>query len=45
MKASYEALKAAGVNIALDYQEFAPTFALFQVSDPDGNLIEFAGQP
>jgi catechol 2,3-dioxygenase-like lactoylglutathione lyase family enzyme len=45
VKSSYEALKAAGVTIAVDYQEFAPTFAFFQIADPDGNLIEFAGEP
>lgn len=45
IKDSYEALKAAGVSISAEYQEFAPTFAFFRISDPDGNLIEFAGKP
>jgi hypothetical protein len=45
VKGSYEALKAAGVPIRAEYQEFAPTFAFFRIADPDGNLIEFAGSP
>ena len=45
VKGSYGALKAAGVTISADYQEFAPTFAFFVIGDPDGNLIEFAGAP
>jgi catechol 2,3-dioxygenase-like lactoylglutathione lyase family enzyme len=45
VKASYEALKAAGVRIVSPYSEFAPTFAMFRIADPDGNLIEFAGKP
>jgi len=45
VKQSYETLKAAGVRIVEDYQEFAPTFALFKMTDPDGNLIEIAGRP
>lgn len=45
VKESYRALKAAGVAIAAEYTEFGPEFALFRISDPDGNLIEFAGTP
>jgi catechol 2,3-dioxygenase-like lactoylglutathione lyase family enzyme len=45
VKGAYRALKAAGVPISVEYQEFAPTFAFFRISDPDGNLIEFAGKP
>ena len=45
VRASFEALEAAGVPIALGYQELGPGFAFFRASDPDGNLIEFAGQP
>jgi len=45
VKGSYEALKAAGVAISGEYREFAPTYAFFRISDPDGNLIEFAGTP
>ncbi len=45
VKASFEALKAAGVQICSAYQLFGPTFAFFRIVDPDGNLIEFAGKP
>ena len=45
VKSSYDALKKAGVEMTVEYQEFGPTFALFQIADPDGNLIEFAGTP
>jgi lactoylglutathione lyase len=45
VKESYAALKSADVTIVEEYQEYAPTFALFKIADPDGNLIEFAGQP
>ena len=45
VKASHDALKAAGVTIVTPYQEFGPTFAFFRIADPDGNLIEFAGTP
>ncbi|HHH76050.1 MAG TPA: hypothetical protein ENL03_03380 [Phycisphaerae bacterium] len=45
VRQSYEALKASGVKILEEYQEYAPTFALFKIADPDGNMIEIAGNP
>ncbi len=45
VKKSYDALKQAGVCLLMDYQEFAPTFAMFRFADPDGNAIEIAGAP
>jgi predicted enzyme related to lactoylglutathione lyase len=45
VKNAYEKLRSAGVAVVKDYQEFAPTFAAFRIADPDGNVIEFAGQP
>lgn len=45
IRGSYEALKAAGVPVNSEYQECGPTFALFRVTDPDGNQLEFAGTP
>jgi len=45
VKASYEALRNAGVLVNSEYREYGPTFALFRICDPDGNLIEFAGTP
>ncbi|MCD4847955.1 MAG: VOC family protein [Candidatus Aegiribacteria sp.] len=45
VKATYEILKNLGVSICEDYQEYSPEFAMFKISDPDGNVIEFAGNP
>ena len=45
IKGSYQALKAAGVTIRKDLEEFGPEYANFQIADPDGNVIEFAGKP
>jgi len=45
VKASFDALSEAGVPIQVPYQEFGPTFAFFRFADPDGNLIEIAGEP
>ncbi len=45
VKAAAEALEAGGVRIVTPYQEFGPEFGMFQISDPDGNLVEFAGKP
>ncbi|MBN2053837.1 VOC family protein [bacterium] len=45
VKESYQALREAGVRISTPYQEFGPAFALFRITDPDGNVIEFAGSP
>jgi len=45
VKRSYEALRSAGVDVVEDYKEYGPHFALFKIADPDGNLIEFAGEP
>jgi catechol 2,3-dioxygenase-like lactoylglutathione lyase family enzyme len=45
IKAGWEALSAAGLHVLMPYTEFAPTFAMFAVADPDGNRLEFAGKP
>jgi len=45
VKDAHAKLSAAGATIIEDYQEFAPTFAMFRIADPDGNVIEFAGKP
>lgn len=45
VKAAFECLKAAGVTIVEPFQEFAPTFGMFRIADPDGNVLEVAGQP
>lgn len=45
IRTSYEALREAGVTVKMEYREFGPSFAMFRIADPDGNLIEFAGAP
>jgi catechol 2,3-dioxygenase-like lactoylglutathione lyase family enzyme len=45
VRSAWEALVAADVEVVCAYQEFSPEFGFFQVADPDGNLIEFAGKP
>lgn len=45
VKQTYNILRSRGVKVVEEYQEFAPTFALFKIVDPDSNLIEFAGKP
>lgn len=45
IKAGWEALRAAGLHVLMPYTEYAPTFAMFAVADPDGNRLEFAGRP
>ena len=45
IKSAFSALKNAGVEIVTEYVEYAPTFAMFRIADPDGNVFEFAGEP
>lgn len=45
VKQAFETLKAKGVRMVSEYQQFGPEFAMFRCTDPDGNLIEFAGKP
>lgn len=45
VKAGAEALAAQGFPLVMPYTEFSPSFAMFAVVDPDGNRLEFAGQP
>ena len=45
VRETHEKLKTAGVPIVQEYQEFSATYAIFQIKDPDGNVIEFAGKP
>lgn len=45
VRASWEALSAAGLHVLMPYTECMPGFAMFAVADPDGNRIEFAGRP
>jgi catechol 2,3-dioxygenase-like lactoylglutathione lyase family enzyme len=45
VREAYAKLHAAGVPIIEEYNEIAPTFAMFRIADPDGNVVEFAGKP
>ncbi|MFH1515611.1 MAG: hypothetical protein ABIG42_09150 [bacterium] len=38
-------LKNSGVEMVSEYIEYAPTFAMFRIVEPDGNVLEFAGEP
>jgi len=45
VKAGWEAMTVAGLQVLMPYTQFAPGFAMFAVADPDGNRLEFAGKP
>jgi predicted enzyme related to lactoylglutathione lyase len=45
IRSAYERLTAAGAHVVEPYTEFSPTFAMFQIADPDGLVVEFAGIP
>jgi catechol 2,3-dioxygenase-like lactoylglutathione lyase family enzyme len=45
VKTAYERLKGQGVQIEQGYVAYGDEFAVFRISDPDGNVIEFTGKP
>ena len=45
VKAAWGRLSELDVTVVEPYQEFAPTFAMFRIADPDGHVLEFAGTP
>jgi len=45
IKEAAAALKKIEVPFHRDYVEYAPTFAGFQILDPAGNIVEYAGKP
>jgi predicted enzyme related to lactoylglutathione lyase len=45
VKTAYERLKGQGVQIEQGYVSYGDEFAVFRISDPDGNVIEFTGKP
>ncbi len=45
VKSAYEKLLKKDVIITMEYEEYSPEFAMFIISDPDGNILEFAGNP
>lgn len=45
LKESWNRLKKAGVETFGDYEALSDDFHMFRITDPSGNLIEFAGKP
>ena len=45
IKAAFAALEKHGVTMIGEYMDLAPTFHMFRIADPAGNVIEFAGEP
>lgn len=45
MKKAHDALKEAGIPFHREFTEFGPEFAGFEILDPSGNVIEYAGTP
>jgi predicted enzyme related to lactoylglutathione lyase len=45
VKSAYDAVQEKGVQIVMKYTEYGPEYAVFMVTDPDGNIIEIAGSP
>lgn len=45
LKEAYQKLQQTDVDMVGTFQECSPSFAFFQIADPDGNIIELAGKP
>ena len=45
VKEAYEELQKQQIQITMKYTEYSSDYAMFMISDPDGNIIEFAGKP
>ena len=45
LAAARERLARAGVTVLSDIVRLAPTFAVFRIADPSGNVVELAGTP
>ncbi|MBN1234039.1 MAG: VOC family protein [Candidatus Coatesbacteria bacterium] len=45
VKKAFQELKDKSANFVEEYRNFSDDFAMFSIADPDGNVIEFAGQP
>ncbi|MFX0095206.1 MAG: VOC family protein [Candidatus Hodarchaeota archaeon] len=45
VKKAYEEFKKRQIQITMKYTEYSPDYAVFMISDPDGNIIEIAGGP
>jgi lactoylglutathione lyase len=45
IQSAFQTLDDNEVTIVTPYKEYSPDFAMFRISDPAGNVIEFAGKP
>jgi hypothetical protein len=45
VRAAWKALQSAGVPVVEPYRQLAPAFAMLRVADPDGTVVELAGEP
>jgi predicted enzyme related to lactoylglutathione lyase len=45
VKQAYEEIEKSGIPITMKYSEYSPEYAVFMISDPDGNIIEMVGIP
>jgi predicted enzyme related to lactoylglutathione lyase len=45
VKKAYEEIERREIPIAMKYTEYTPDYAVFMIADPDGNIIELAGEP
>jgi catechol 2,3-dioxygenase-like lactoylglutathione lyase family enzyme len=45
VKSAYDEIEKRDIQIVAEYAEYSPEYALFMIADPDGNIIEIAGNP
>jgi len=45
VKSAFNFFSEKNIEIIQEYVEYAPTFAMFRIADPDKNVLEFAGKP
>ena len=45
VKAAYEEIGKKNIAVVMEYIEYSPEYSVFMISDPDGNIIEIAGNP
>ena len=45
VKAAYAEVEKSNIRVAMVYTEYTPEYAVFMIADPDGNVIEFTGNP
>lgn len=45
VREAWARIQELGLPVVEPYTEHAPTFAMFRIADPDGNVIELVGKP